>query len=85
MPGDWAYGDDGYFWVPGTWARPPTVGVLWTPAIGAGAAASTLQRGLLGAADRLYGCINYGYGMSETVCRRLLAAAYSATTGLLNN
>ena len=28
-PGYWAYGPDGYFWIPGTGVQPPTVGVLW--------------------------------------------------------
>src|SRR5438132_6761409 len=27
----WAYGPDGYFWVPGTWALAPESGLLWTP------------------------------------------------------
>ena len=31
MPGYWAWGDDDYYWVPGTWVEPPSVGVLWTP------------------------------------------------------
>src|SRR5260370_27843216 len=30
-PGNWPYGDDGYYWVPGTWVLAPRVGVLWTP------------------------------------------------------
>src|SRR5260370_13754168 len=31
VPGYWAYGPDGYFWVPGTGVHPPEVGLLWTP------------------------------------------------------
>src|SRR5215467_13715539 len=30
-PGYWAYGSEGYFWVPGTWVEPPQPEVLWTP------------------------------------------------------
>jgi hypothetical protein len=29
--GYWAYGNDDYFWVPGTWVMAPEVGYLWTP------------------------------------------------------
>ena len=30
-PGYYQYGDYGYYWVPGQWVMPPSVGVLWTP------------------------------------------------------
>src|SRR5258708_7520548 len=30
-PGYWAYGDDDYYWVPGTWVLAPQIGFLWTP------------------------------------------------------
>lgn len=30
-PGYWAYGPDGYYWVPGTWVVAPAPGLLWTP------------------------------------------------------
>jgi hypothetical protein len=30
-PGYWAYGDEGYFWVPGAWVPAPFEGGLWTP------------------------------------------------------
>ena len=30
-PGYWAYGDAGYYWVPGTWVIAPQIGYLWTP------------------------------------------------------
>src|SRR6266446_1183686 len=30
-PGYWAYGDDDYYWVPGTWVLAPEFGLLWTP------------------------------------------------------
>ena len=33
-PGYWAWDEQisDYYWVPGTWVRPPRVGLLWTPA-----------------------------------------------------
>ncbi len=30
-PGYWAWGDDDYYWVPGTWVLVPEVGFFWTP------------------------------------------------------
>ena len=30
-PGYWAYGAEGYYWVPGTWVVAPQPGFLWTP------------------------------------------------------
>src|SRR5258708_19724937 len=30
-PGYWAYGDDDYYWVPGTGVMAPEPGLLWTP------------------------------------------------------
>src|SRR5579872_4492377 len=31
MPGYWAWGDGGYYWVPGTWVEAPQTGLYWTP------------------------------------------------------
>jgi hypothetical protein len=31
QPGYWAWGSNGYYWVPGTWVEPPQSGYLWTP------------------------------------------------------
>jgi hypothetical protein len=31
MPGYWAQGQSGYYWVPGTWMAAPQAGLLWTP------------------------------------------------------
>src|SRR5205823_12839772 len=28
-PGYWAYGEEGYYWVPGTWVLAPDAGLLW--------------------------------------------------------
>ena len=30
-PGYWAYGPNGYYWVPGTYVQPPDTGMYWTP------------------------------------------------------
>ena len=30
-PGYWAYGEDGYYSVPGTWMLAPQPNLLWTP------------------------------------------------------
>ena len=54
-PGYWAYGDDGYFWVPGAWVSAPYVGALWTP-------------GYWGWSDGQY-VFNDGYWGSKTVRR----------------
>jgi hypothetical protein len=31
MPGYWAWGEGGYYWVPGTWTAAPESGLYWTP------------------------------------------------------
>ena len=48
-PGYWAYGPDGYYWVPGAWVPAPYVGALWTP-------------GYWGRHVGYYGGVNYGFG-----------------------
>ena len=30
-PGYWAYDEDGWFWVAGSWVLPPEPDLLWTP------------------------------------------------------
>ena len=53
----------GYFWVPGTWVRPPTVGVLWTPGYwGRSSGVYVWNAGYWGPRIGYYGGINYGYG-----------------------
>jgi hypothetical protein len=47
-PGYWAYGDEGYFWVPGTWVLAPQVGFLWTPAYWVMARAATHSTPVIG-------------------------------------
>src|SRR6202790_497779 len=62
-PGYWAYGDDGYYWVPGTWVMAPTVGFLWTPGYwGWGGGGYFWHAGYWGPHVGFYGGINYGFG-----------------------
>ena len=62
-PGYWAYGDDGYYWVPGTWVPAPYVGALWTPGYwGWGAGLYVWHPGYWGPHVGYYGGVNYGFG-----------------------
>jgi hypothetical protein len=62
-PGYWAYGDAGYYWVPGTWVQPPSVGLLWTPGYwGFVGGRYAFNAGYWGATVGFYGGINYGFG-----------------------
>jgi hypothetical protein len=62
-PGYWAYGDDGYFWVPGVWVLPPQIGFLWTPAYwGYADGIYVYHAGYWGPHVGFYGGVNYGYG-----------------------
>jgi hypothetical protein len=62
-PGYWAYGDDDYYWVPGTWVLAPRVGVLWTPGYwGWGGGGYYWHAGYWGPHVGFYGGINYGFG-----------------------
>lgn len=62
-PGYWAYGDDGYYWVPGTWVLAPEPGLLWTPGYwGWGGGLYVWHPGYWGPHVGFYGGINYGYG-----------------------
>src|ERR1700722_14821393 len=61
--GYWAYGDDGYYWVPGTWVLPPSPGVLWTPGYwGWGGGVYAWHAGYWGPHIGFYGGVNYGFG-----------------------
>ena len=54
---------EGYYWVPGTWAQPPAVGLLWTPGYwGWGNGAYVWNAGYWGPTVGFYGGINYGFG-----------------------
>jgi hypothetical protein len=62
-PGYWAYGDDGYYWVPGTWVPAPYVGALWTPGYwGWNASLYVWHPGYWGPHVGYYGGVNYGFG-----------------------
>src|SRR5580698_11286174 len=62
-PGYWAYGVDGYYWVPGTWILPPQVGFLWTPGYwGWGGGGYFWHAGFWGPHIGFYGGVNYGFG-----------------------
>jgi len=63
MPGYWAYGDDGYFWVPGAWVPAPYEGGLWTPPYwGWSSGLYVFHPGYWGYHVGYYGGVNYGYG-----------------------
>ena len=62
-PGYWAYDEDGYYWVPGTWVRAPQVGYLWTPGYwGWSDGYYVWHAGYWGPHVGFYGGINYGCG-----------------------
>ena len=62
-PGYWAYGPDGYYWVPGAWVPAPFVGGLWTPPYwGWQGGLYVFHAGYWGPHVGYYGGINYGYG-----------------------
>jgi hypothetical protein len=62
-PGYWAYGADGYFWVPGAWVPAPYVGALWTPGYwGWSGGMYAFHDGYWGPHIGYYGGVNYGFG-----------------------
>jgi hypothetical protein len=62
-PGYWAYGQDGYFWVPGAWVPAPYVGALWTPGYwGWAGGLFVWHEGYWGRHVGYYGGVNYGFG-----------------------
>ena len=62
-PGYWAYGDDGYYWVPGAWVPAPYEGALWTPPYwGWQSGIYVFHPGYWGWHVGYYGGVNYGYG-----------------------
>ncbi|MGB0125333.1 MAG: hypothetical protein WBP63_17960, partial [Silvibacterium sp.] len=62
-PGYWSWGDDGYYWVPGTWVEAPSAGVLWTPGYWGWNNGSYLwNNGYWGPQVGFYGGVDYGYG-----------------------
>jgi hypothetical protein len=62
-PGYWAYGPDGYFWVPGAWVPAPYEGALWTPGYwGWSNGLFVFHEGYWGRHIGYYGGVNYGFG-----------------------
>jgi hypothetical protein len=62
-PGYWAYGDDGYYWVPGAWVAAPYAGALWTPGYwGWEGGRYFFHGGYWGLHVGYYGGVNYGFG-----------------------
>ncbi len=62
-PGYWAYGPDGYYWVPGSWVPAPYEGALWTPPYwGWSGGFYTFHAGYWGPHVGYYGGVNYGFG-----------------------
>jgi hypothetical protein len=62
-PGYWAYGDDGYYWVPGAWVPAPYEGALWTPPYwGWQEGVYMFHPGYWGWHVGYYGGVNYGFG-----------------------
>ena len=62
-PGYWAYGPDGYYWVPGAWVPAPYQGALWTPGYwGWENNLYAWHPGYWGPHVGYYGGVNYGGG-----------------------
>ncbi len=62
-PGYWAYGDEGYYWVPGAWVPVPYEGALWTPPYwGWSSGLYVYHPGYWGLHVGYYGGVNYGFG-----------------------
>jgi len=62
-PGYWYWGDDGYYWVPGTWVEAPEEGLLWTPGYwGYDNGNYIWNDGYWAPEVGFYGGVDYGYG-----------------------
>jgi WXXGXW repeat (2 copies) len=62
-PGYWAWGDNDYYWVPGTWVEAPEPGYLWTPGYwGWQDGAYLWHGGYWGTQIGFYGGVDYGFG-----------------------
>jgi hypothetical protein len=63
VPGYWAYGPDGYYWVPGEWVPAPYDGALWTPGYwGWMGGLYVWHPGYWGLHVGYYGGVDYGFG-----------------------
>jgi hypothetical protein len=68
-PGYWAWGQAGYYWVPGTWVQPPQTGMYWTPGYwgaNTGGTAFGWNTGYWGPQVGFYGGVPYGGGYVGT-------------------
>lgn len=62
-PGYWAWGEDGYYWVPGAWVEAPEEGLLWTPGYwGYDNGNYMWNDGYWAPEVGFYGGVDYGYG-----------------------
>jgi hypothetical protein len=62
-PGYWAWGTDGYYWVPGAWVPAPYRGALWTPPYWGWSNGIYIHHGgYWGDHVGYYGGVNYGFG-----------------------
>ena len=64
-PGYWAWGPQGYYWVPGTYVQPPSLGMYWTPGywgVNPNGNGYAWNDGYWGPNVGYYGGINYGGG-----------------------
>ena len=62
-PGYWAWGPEGYYWVPGCWVDAPYEGALWTPGYwGFYGGFYRFHHGYWGLHIGYYGGVDYGYG-----------------------
>jgi hypothetical protein len=63
QPGYWAWGNYGYYWVPGTWVEPPQPNYLWTPGYWRwNNNRYAFVSGYWATAVGFYGGVNYGNG-----------------------
>ncbi len=63
VPGYWAWGPAGYYWVPGIWTQAPQPGYLWTPGYWAWKSGSYgWNPGYWASSVGYYGGIDYGAG-----------------------
>lgn len=67
VPGYWAWGPSGYYWVPAYWTAPPAVGYSWTPGYWSYSNSAYIwMPGYWGPIVGFYGGINYGFGYFGT-------------------
>ena len=68
-PGYWAWGPNGYYWVPGTWVAAPAPNLYWTPPYWSAASTGlgfAFNQGFWAPQVGYYGGVNYGAGYYGT-------------------